>query len=125
MHRARETQAQSFPVIKMFNEVSNLLGTSLDIRRSEENNREYRASRVFSSILLMYSGDPSKRLTLMNTFTTGKDRARDSRVIPGLGACLCTRSPTPLSKKLLCISYIIFFLEVPPSPFRMQLVVTQ
>jgi hypothetical protein len=28
MHRVRETRARSFPVIKIFNEVSNLLGTS-------------------------------------------------------------------------------------------------
>jgi hypothetical protein len=35
MHRDRE-----FPVAKVFNEVSSLLGLSLDIRRSEENTRE-------------------------------------------------------------------------------------
>jgi hypothetical protein len=35
MHRAR-----SFPVIKMFNEVSSLLWSPLDIRRSEERTQE-------------------------------------------------------------------------------------
>ncbi len=32
-------------------------------------------SRVFSSLLLMSTGDPSKLLTSLNTFATGNDRA--------------------------------------------------
>ncbi len=84
-------------MIKMFNEVSNLLGTSLEAKRRTGNTdpEPFRiqsfsgsVSQVFSSLLLMSSGDPSKLLISLNTFATGKDRARDSRVVPGLGACL-------------------------------------
>jgi hypothetical protein len=47
-----ETRARSFPVIKMFSEVSNLLGVSLEIRRSEENNRAYRSRASGDSFIL-------------------------------------------------------------------------
>ncbi len=33
----RESRARSFPVAKVFSEISSLLGSPLDIRRSEEN----------------------------------------------------------------------------------------
>ncbi len=36
----RESRAQFFPVMKVFNEVSGLLGSPIDIRRSEEHTRE-------------------------------------------------------------------------------------
>jgi hypothetical protein len=77
----------------MFNEVSNLLWISLDTRRTEENNREYRpeplgirsfsrsVSRMFSSLLLISSGDPNKLPISLTTFATGNDRARDSLVV--------------------------------------------
>jgi hypothetical protein len=81
MHRAREVRAQFFSVIKMFDEVTSLLGSPLNIRRSEECTQECRAraSRVCSSLLLMSSGDPSKLLTQLNILITGKNQARDSR----------------------------------------------
>jgi hypothetical protein len=88
MHRVRVYRGSLLPGDQMVNEVSNLLGTSLDIRRSEETNREYRASWVVSSFLLMSSSDLSKLITVLNPFATGNDRARDSRVAPGLDVCL-------------------------------------
>ncbi len=81
MHQARETRTRSFPVIKMFNEVSNLLGTSGEAKRATGNiESEPLGIRSFSSL-------PSKLLISLNTFATGKDRTRDSRIVPGLSSC--------------------------------------
>ncbi len=80
MQRAREIRARSFPVIKMFNEVSNLLGTSGEAKRTTRNTEpEPLGIRSFSSLLLMSS---SELLTSLNTFATEKDQARDSRRMP-------------------------------------------
>jgi hypothetical protein len=77
MQRDRESRARFFPVINMFNEVSSLLGSPLDIRRIEEPTREApaRHSWVRSSLLLMSSGDPTKLRTSLNILITEKDRA--------------------------------------------------
>ncbi len=44
--------ARSFALIKIFNEVSNLLAKSLEISRSEDYNQEYRARASPDSVIL-------------------------------------------------------------------------
>ncbi len=72
----------AFSVINIFNEVSNLLGTSGAAKRTTGNTE--------SEPLGCSPGDPSKLLTSLNTFATGKNRDRDSPVVTSLGACLRT-----------------------------------
>ncbi len=63
MHPARISRVRSFPAIKMFNEVISLLGSPLDIRRSEQHAREFRApaSPVCSSLRIEPREGPSPR----------------------------------------------------------------
>ncbi len=97
MHRDRESRTLSFPLAKVFSEVSSLFGSPLDIRRSEENNRarEARYSRLFSSFS---SGVPSKLLTSLNILIIAKDRAREirARCMPSLKGLSMLMSPTNL-----------------------------
>jgi hypothetical protein len=97
MHRDRESRTLSFPLAKVFSEVSSLFGSPLDIRRSEENNRarEARYSRLFSSLS---SGVPSKLLTSLNILIIAKDRAREirARCMPSLKGLSMLMSPTNL-----------------------------
>jgi hypothetical protein len=65
---ARESRARSFSVVKVFSEVSSLLGLTLAKGTPE---------RLGLGVLFASPDVPSKLLTSLNILITGKDRPRE------------------------------------------------